>query len=282
LFQSVYNVAPGTLASILMLPEWYLVVALLAIITAFSTVLPPLRFACVLLPAAFLPPLIHAVISGARAFFRIVPRSRSRRLKLAGLTAALHFMQPAARLWGRLCHGLTPWRLRGRGRLAFPWPQTVNVWSEGNWQGADQRLGAIEAALHGAGVVVARGGEYDRWDLEVRGGLLGTARVLVAIEEHGNGRQYVRLRLWPMASPLTFIVASIFAGMALLAALDLNWTAWALLDLPAISLVGRALYECASALGAIRDAIPPRNAEPAMAETESAGLKPRAGAEVVK
>ena len=30
-----------------------------------------------------------------------------------------------------------------------------------------------------------QGGDYDRWDLEIRGGLLGSLRTRMAIEEHG-------------------------------------------------------------------------------------------------
>jgi hypothetical protein len=42
-----------------------------------------------------------------------------------------------------------------------------------------------------------RGGAFDRWDLEVLGGALGAVRVRTAIEEHGGGRQLLRVRAWP-------------------------------------------------------------------------------------
>ena len=44
---------------------------------------------------------------------------------------------------------------------------------------------------------VKRGGDFDRWDLEVRGGLLGCIRAVAMIEEHGAGKQLFRLRAWP-------------------------------------------------------------------------------------
>jgi hypothetical protein len=112
------------------------------------------------------------------------------------------------------------------------------------------------ASLPGAGAAVRRGGDFDRWDLEVRGGLLGTARLMMVIEEHGDGRQYVRIRIWPMARPMTFIVAFVFAILAILSALDQEWTTWALLNIPAIFLVGRTLYESANATAALRQVIP--------------------------
>jgi hypothetical protein len=175
---------------------------------------------------------------------------------MAATTAVLYFLQPAARLWGRLWYGLTPWRRRGGGGdLAVPWPGIINIWSEKEWLSAEQRLTAFEAALRASGAAVARGGEYDRWDLEVRGGLLGCARLLMVVEEHGAGRQYVRMHLWPTANPAIFLVACLFAGLAMRAALDLEWNAWALLNIPAIFLVGRTIYESAAAMAALRQAI---------------------------
>jgi glycosyltransferase involved in cell wall biosynthesis len=272
LFQSVYSRTPGTFASILMLPEWYLVISLLALISACSFLYPPLRFARIALGVAFVPPLTNAFITGARACFRIVPRSWWRRLGMATMTAVLHFLQPAARLWGRLCQGLTPWRSRGGdGSLVVPWPRTINVWSDKGWFSAEQRLTASEDALRAAGAAVARGGEYDRWDLEVRGGLLGSARLLMAIEEHGTGRQYIRMRMWPTARPTIFLVASLFAALAIRAALDLEWNAWALLNIPAIFLVARALYESASAMAALRQASTAGNRPLAQTHSEPRG-----------
>jgi GT2 family glycosyltransferase len=254
LFQSIYDLAPGRLSSILMLPEWYLILALLALISVCGLFYRPLRFAAFALALAALPPLAHAALSGARAFFKLHPRRPLPRLRLAGVTAFLHFLQPAARLWGRLAHGLTPWRRRGSRRLVFPWPRSLAEWNEHNWRSAESRLRGIEDKLRQSGAAVIRGGDFDRWDLEVRGGLLGSARLLLVTEEHGGGRQYVRLRVSPVAMPITFLVAFFFAALAMNAAFALDWTAWALLNVPAITLVGRTLYECAGAMAAILDA----------------------------
>ncbi len=270
LFQSVYSVAPGTLASVLMLPEWYLVIVVLAVVAACGALYAPLRFALPLLALAFVPPLVHAGLNGARAFFRVSPHSYVARLKLALLTSALHFLQPAARLWGRLCYGLTPWRVRGARHLAFPRAQSVNLWSENNWQSAEERLSRFETKLRAPGAAVSRGGEFDRWDLQVRGGLLGTVRLLIVVEEHGDAKQYVRIRLWPVPVPAALLLAVLFAVLGAIAALDLNWTAWALLNLPAILLVGRTGYECAAAMAAIREAI--------AGESRAASRAPEGGA----
>ena len=58
----------------------------------------------------------------------------------------------------------------------------------------------LEKALRRIGGVVFSGGDYERWDLYVRGGMLGSMRLRVAVEEHGAGRQLVRIRSWPRFS----------------------------------------------------------------------------------
>jgi hypothetical protein len=255
LFQSVYDTTPGTIASILMLPEWYLVIGLLAVLSLCGFFYPPLRHLTWLLGLAFVPPLLHAVISGVRAASRTLPRLPFQSARLALGTALLHFLQPAARLCGRLQFGLTPWRSRGARKFVWPLPQSIQLWSESNWHSAEQRLKAFEDGLRRSGATVMRGGEYDRWDLEVRGGLLGGARLLMVVEEHGQRRQFVRLRVWPVGSPAVFVIACICSVLAMVAALDLEWTAWALLNVPAVLLVGRTLYEAGSAKAAMRRVI---------------------------
>src|SRR5207249_10534481 len=59
-----------------------------------------------------LPPLAQASLSAARASFNDAPLHGAARLKRRLLTAALHLLQPLARLRGRLQYGLAPWRRR--------------------------------------------------------------------------------------------------------------------------------------------------------------------------
>ena len=256
LFQSVYSVAPGTLASILMMPEWYLLIGALAVIMPFGTIYAPLRYSLVLFAIAIAPPAIHAWLCGQRVHFHGVQKRSWERRRLAMLTAWLHFLQPAARLMGRLRQGLTPWRQRGGERIIFPWSRSVAVWSEKKWRGPEERLKALEFAMRDSGAVVVHGGDYDRWDLEVRGGILGRARIQLVIEEHGDRKQLVRLRAWPVAVPSVLIVATIFAVLAMVAAVNLEWTAWLVLNVPAVALLLRVVYECGSAMDVIVNAVP--------------------------
>ncbi|HEX9047603.1 MAG TPA: glycosyltransferase [Verrucomicrobiae bacterium] len=256
LFQSVYSVAPGTFASILMMPEWYLLIGMLMIVLPFGAIYAPLLYSFILLALTIAPPALHACLSSERALFHGVPKRSLERQKLALTTAWLHFIQPAARLMGRLRQGLTPWRQRGGERIIFPRARSIAVWSQDTWRGPEERLKGLELAMRESGAVVVHGGDYDHWDLEVRGGLLASTRTQLVIEEHGDRRQLVRLRAWPVASPSVLLVATIFAALAMTAAVNLAWTAWLVLNVPAAALLLRVIYECGSAMDVVVKAVP--------------------------
>jgi GT2 family glycosyltransferase len=254
LFQSVYEPATGTLRSIPLMPDWYLVIALLAALSALSPLWLPLLLAIPLLILAIAALLIQAGVSASHGQFTSGSNSTMSRLKLWSLTAFLHVLQPLARLRGRVLHGLSPWRQRGITDLALPWMRHSSIWRE-TWQAPEAWLGALEATLRRSGAVVLHGGDYDRWDLEVRGGTFGTARLLMAIEEHGAGKQLARFRFWPRPWAVAQIVTLVFASLAAGAALGHAWTASAILALTAILLVGRMLYDSAAGIAAISDAL---------------------------
>jgi hypothetical protein len=68
--------------------------------------------------------------------------------KYLALTVALHLMQPVARLYGRIRHGLTPWRRRGGNRsfLFTLRPGRFTHWSE-QWRPAEDWLSDLEKGL---------------------------------------------------------------------------------------------------------------------------------------
>jgi GT2 family glycosyltransferase len=249
-FQSLYAPAPSALWSLSLMPEWYLVILAFAALSAPGILWRPLLLALLPLALAVGALLAQAALGAARASFTSTPRSRAAWLKLRSLTAVLYLLQPLARLYGRLRYGLTPWRRRGAPGLSLPRPRTSALWSE-RWRAPTERLHAIEAALRAAGICVRRGGDYDRWDLEVRGGILGTARMCMATEEPGAGRQLVRFRLWPRYSAQGPVLALLFAALSTGAALDHAWAASALLGVVAMLLALRTLQECATAMAAV-------------------------------
>jgi GT2 family glycosyltransferase len=266
-FQRMYHRAPGTLASLPLMPEWYLFVLVLAVLGALGAVWAPLRFVWPLFAAAIGLPVLQAARAARRARFSTAPLTRGERTKLIALTAALHLVQPAARLVGRLRHGLTLWRCASAarasaGRLELPLPRRLRVWSE-KWLAPEEWLRTAEAGLRTASRRVARGSEWDRWDLEVSGGILGGARLRMAVEEHGSGRQLIWFRASPRWSTTTVGALALLAALAIMAAVQQAWLPAAVLAAGSVALLGGALYEAGRALGAILQSLAPLTGRPA-------------------
>ena len=250
-FQSIYQPTPDGLRSLPMRPEWYLVVVALAAITALGILWRPLLFGFLPLAFAVGASFMQVGLSAAQASFAgASSRARVTLVKLYTLTAFLHMLQPLVRLRGRLRSGGGARRRRGALSLIAPWPRTFTIWSE-RWQTPDERLRSVEAALRTAGATFLRGGDYDRWDLEVRGGMFGAARTCMASEDHDWGRQLIRFRSWPRLSPKGIVPALLSAALSTGAALDHAWIACAVLGVMSLSLVLLTLQECAAAAAAV-------------------------------
>ena len=247
-FQSLYERAPGLLSSLFLMPEWYLIGALVLVLTGLSLAWAPMLLTAPLTLVALAAPIAQATISAMRADLQTKRLPVWSGLKLRALTTGLHLLQPLARLAGRLRYGLTPWRLRGRVALAAPHPRRLVFWQE-TWASADSRLTAVLARLDGLGAVARAGSPYDRWDLEVRGGLFGSVRGLMALEEHGAGRQLVRFRLWPKLPGPILALIGLLGGLALAAANDGAWLAAIVLGFIVGGLALRAYMDCAVATG---------------------------------
>jgi hypothetical protein len=253
LFQRLYQPPPGTIGSLPLMPEWLLVVLGLAGLSLLGLAWTPLLLVAVplfVIAAAFVP--IDATLAAARADLAAHPRRE--RLKRRALTALLNVLQPAARLRGRIDHGLTPWRRRGRGTIALPVPRTLTVWTE-QWLGAEDRLAIAEEGLRAEGVGLETGGEFDRWDLEARGGFFGCARLRLAVEEHGGGRQLARFRIWPRVAPLGLLLILPFATASLVAGLAADPIAAGVLGGVAVLMILRLAEGACEATGSLRRAV---------------------------
>jgi len=245
-FQSLYHSSTGTLESLPLMPEWYLVNIALAAFSALGVVWSPLLYAFPLLIIAACLPLVGVLKSISCARYSSAPSHPVGRLPRHVLTAFLHMLQPLSRLYGRFSFGLTPWRQRGIPGLSLPRPRMLTVWSE-RWRAPEDWLKLLEANLRHKGAVVLRGGDFDHWDLEVRGGLFGAARLRMAVEEHGAGKQFLRFRSWPRCSLPGVILALIFAALSIGAGLDHCWAACTLLGGSSLAAAWRTLQECGSA-----------------------------------
>jgi hypothetical protein len=156
---------------------------------------------------------------------------------------------------------------------AWPLPRIVTHWTEA-WAPHEQRLHALESDLRRRGAVLLRGGDFDRWDCEVRGGALGATRVRLLVEEHGQGRQLARFRVWPHWPPRTLAVVAAPAAVAAAAAADAAWAPAAAFGLAAALTAARALYECGAALATVSAALAPAPvAPPAAADAPAAAVR---------
>jgi hypothetical protein len=255
-FQSVYRPAASLLRALPVMPEWYALTGLLLAAGGLSLFWPPLRWVAALAVAAGIATLLCATDAALHAQPEVRSRWWARRFVCRAVVILLHLLQPAARQIGRTREGLTPWRSRGVRGFAFPRGRTCTYWSE-RWRGPEKRLTDLESELLNQSAVVIRGGNFDRWDLELRGGMFGGARLRMTSEEHGNGNQLLRFRLWPRVRPAALLLAACVTAAAttviLLSARRVS--AAMTFAVPALLLLGLGLRESSAALATLIRAI---------------------------
>jgi GT2 family glycosyltransferase len=245
-FQSLYGPVPGALSSLVARPAWHAVLIALAALSAAGISWPPLLLAVPLLVAALVVSLLPGARSAARGSFMREPIPRRRRLRMWALTTVLHAAQPLARLRGRA--RMPSWRRAMVHRAALPRPRTIVSWSE-RWRSAEDRLADVERGLRGDGVPVFAANAFRRWDLQARCGLLGSARLRLGLEEHGAGRQVVRVRISPAVAPAVAGSAVVLAVAAVGAALAGAWRAEVVVGIAMVVLVAWVARECGLAVG---------------------------------
>ena len=215
LFQSVYD-SPRALSGMLKAPEGLLLVALLGEISALGLLWSPLLVAAPAFLAALAWILSASIASGWRAHHHVPGRPGAETLKRRAITSLLFFLQPFARLAGRLRNGLSPWRRRAQASPSLPRPRSIEVWSE-RWREPQAWVEQLQDNLAAAGGFVHSGGPFDRWDLDLRAGALGGVRIRTAVEEHGEGKQLLRAKVWPRTTAAGRLVVLILLLLALIA-----------------------------------------------------------------
>ena len=240
-FQALYRPPPGRLPALGSLPEWHLALVALAALSLASVWWKPLLMAVPLLVAALVTWLVPAGLSARRAGFMCERIPRRRRLGMWALTALLYVVQPLARLRGRM---RTPgWRPVRAPSPASPRRRVIQMWTE-KWRSAEDRLADVEQALRQDGAAVFCGGMWDRWDLHVRGGLVGGARLRMGLEEHGGGRQLIRMELTPHLSVPALGIAATLVVATLAAANAGAWQSALVLGACSLALGARLVWEC--------------------------------------
>lgn len=250
LFQSLYAPESSTLQALPLMPEWYILNIVLAAVSALGVLWKPLFLALPLLVITVCVPLLCVVKSVMEVSYSSEATDLSTRLELRLLTVLLHVIQPIARLYGRLRQGLTPWRLYHNHCFKFPSRRHYTIWSE-LWQAPQKRLESIEALLQAQGLVTQRGGHYDRWDLEVRGGLIGSARLRMVVEDHGAGKQLMRFLMYPRCSVIGLILIFLFVGLSGGTTIAQAWAALVPIGTVGLLMIIRVLRECGGATAAI-------------------------------
>jgi len=245
-FQSLYQPADGLWSALPLMPEWYLLVGVLLVLSLLGISWPPLLLALPLMLLGLGTSAAHAVASARRGSFRGLEPGWRRRWFL---TSLLHLVQPLARLYGRLSYGLTPWRRRARPGFALPVRRVTQLWSE-QWVMPETWLEMTEQTLRQAGCVVQRGDDYASWDLYVRGGPLSGARLRMVIEEHAAGCQLLRFKIWPVWSVAILLLCALLVALAGLALHDGAWLAGAMISLASTAVALRHAHDCAISVAA--------------------------------
>jgi hypothetical protein len=227
LFQSIYQPADGLLNCIPLMPEYYILTGLFGVLATIGFAWPPLLWMWLLFAISIVTILFQASISSAKN--TSLSTLQSKNWKYTLLIIILHIIQPMARLNGRIKHGLTPWRKRGDrggiGKISLLKSQTLKHWSEAEWKANETWLEELEnniIKLHGR---VKRGGDFDRWDLQVQSGLFTTAKSILTVEEHGSNKQYIKLRYWTNYSVTGLIIITSLSTLTFFAAMDKSWIA---------------------------------------------------------
>ncbi len=198
-YARLYQPAPNLLNSLPLTHEWQLTNLVLAALCAVSMFWGRLLGVLPVAVVAFVLSIVPALSAALKVRFPASTKNLFTRFRLRVLTGLLHLMQPLTRLWSRLVYSLTAWRIRRFPTLSFPWPRMFQLWSE-KWLDGTEVLLSLESVLRSGGAVVRRGGDYDSWDLEIRGGLFGGLRVYTVSENYGRGKHMLRLRSRPWFS----------------------------------------------------------------------------------
>ena len=252
LFQSVYQSSGSLINSIPLMPEWYLFSALCLFTGCLGFLWAPLLWSFAVFAISIGIVIMQACISAKTNSSLQVEHKKN--IKYISLIILLHLVQPVARLYGRFTNGLTPWRRKGAGsdfRFIFNKNQPVfSLWSE-EWVDAESWLIKIEKNLVNLRSRIKRGGDFDNWDLQVNNGLFAKGRGLLTIEEHGGGKQYLRLKCKAIFTPVAFIVSFLLAGLCLWSALDQQFIVSGIFGFLLTITLFRCLYEADSNLNSL-------------------------------
>jgi len=256
LFQSVYQPAEGFLNYIPLMPEWYLLSALLGLVACMGFLWAPLLIFWPLFFTSVAVVIIQGVISALKN--TSLTKEQQGNWKFFSLIVVLHIVQPFARLRGRLAHGLTPWRIRGGAKanlknLTFFTARTLTLWSEQEWKESEAWLKEIEQNIIRLKARVKRGGDFDKWDINTKNGLFTTAKGVLTIEEHGAKKQYIKFKYWVDYSLGGLLLIVILTSITAFAAFEERWIVTVMLAILTVSIIIKYVLDLSSVANCIVD-----------------------------
>ena len=247
----MYTPPDGAMRNFLLMPEWVLAWVLFGLLAALGLLWNPLLFFLPVFVVCLALSLAQAIASARQACEDSRARFGQGYLKRWAVTSWLHLIQPIARLLGRIEKDLHPWMRRGVKGFSFPWPRKAAMWSE-RWRSIPEWLESMERSLKTHRLVVQRGGEFDNWDLEAWGGFAGAVRVTLTVEEHGDWKQMVRIRMRPRFAWKSLWLFPLFLGLLIASATDEAWVVCGILSLISAFMLVRPLKESAIAINTVK------------------------------
>ena len=215
----------------------------------------------------------HAMASDLRKMPRVSGRSRSiSRLMTRGLIAWLHFLQPIARMRGRIRGVLMSPEFALAHEHASPAPawqhlgdvlsfsaarrQALSFWSE-NWCARENLLNQVIERLRSTRVATALeidDGWHATSDVSLQLGRWARLDVQMLVEEHARGRVLTRIARRLRLTP--FFAASMLSLIALVTALAANVSGLWLMAIPTaivLALMIRAFWHAAATVALADD-----------------------------
>ena len=254
-FQSIYEVGQIHILSFCLMPEWYLLCAFCFTLSLFGFIWPSLfLFAvvglilCALPLTVILPPILKINTTPLNI------RNRIKKFAFHSTVLFLFTIQPIARLLGRISSDLTPWRRHGTTHFSQGLNRRFSVWTE-SWLSPEVRLETLEKDLEEINPSVFRGGDFDRWDIGIKGGAFGGVKLLMASEDHPKGSQYLRYRLTPYLSKFSKYSLAVTTSLVVFSSLDGGFGSAVLFLSLLLVLTGRIYWDINTASGCCSAAI---------------------------
>jgi hypothetical protein len=98
---------------------------------------------------------------------------------------------------------------------------------------------------------VRRGSDFDHWDLQVRSGLFSSGRGILAVEDHGGGKQFLRFKCQTFYSFSGYLLSATLCALAVIAAVNMELLVASIFWLMFTVAVYRYLVETAACLDSL-------------------------------